>query len=119
MRAKPIRLRNKPRYNSLWSCDRRWPAPWLNLNVHWSKLDGPGEVTPFADSGIAQSAASFSLPGIYVLRLTADDSLNEVADTVEVRVAAFCTIDNLRGRRPGGRATVTRPKWSPVKSGGC
>jgi hypothetical protein len=46
----------------------------------------------------------FSAPGIYLLRLTADDSSIERADLAEVRVEALCTIedpDGLRAWWPG------------------
>jgi RHS repeat-associated protein len=64
--------------------------------LRWTQIDGPGQ-TIFGDSTAAQTSASFNLPGIYVLQLTANDSLNAAADTVEVRVDAICTIDNTRG----------------------
>jgi hypothetical protein len=66
------------------------------LNLHWSQLDGPGQTT-FGNATVAETSASFSLPGIYVLQLSANDTLNEASDTVEVRVDAICTIDNTRG----------------------
>jgi RHS repeat-associated protein len=64
--------------------------------LRWTQIDGPGQTT-FGDATAAQTSASFNLPGIYVLQLTANDSLNAAADTVEVRVDAICTIDNTRG----------------------
>jgi large repetitive protein len=58
----------------------------------WRKLSGPGDVT-FADSSSAQTTATFSAPGIYVLQLTADDTLNQASDTMEVRVGVPCRIE--------------------------
>jgi RHS repeat-associated protein len=66
------------------------------LNVQWTKLDGPGEVS-FANANTAETSASFSAPGIYVLQLTANDTLNQASDTVEVRVNAICNVDGVRG----------------------
>ena len=67
-----------------------------NLTLQWSKVDGPGEVI-FGNANLAEATASFSAPGIYVLQLTANDSLNQVSDTVEVRVDAFCNVEGVRG----------------------
>ncbi len=65
--------------------------PGLPLQTLWSRLDGPGTVT-FADAQSPTTTASFSLPGIYVLKLTADDGAVVRSDVVEVRVASACTI---------------------------
>ena len=43
------------------------------LALLWSKTSGPGAVT-FGDPESAATSATFSLPGTYVLRLTASDS---------------------------------------------
>src|SRR5262249_21294597 len=53
---------------------------------------GPGDVT-FGSPTSLQTTATFSAPGIYVLQLTADDTLDSVSDTVEVRVGTFCNIE--------------------------
>ena len=69
--------------------------------VAWTRTSGPGTVT-FGNAAAVDTTASFSIDGIYVLRLTADDSLLTAFDevivtvlpqgtgttTVEVRVAA-------------------------------
>jgi RHS repeat-associated protein len=73
------------------------------LNIQWRKLSGPGQVlldTP----NLAQTTATFTEPGIYVMELSANDTLDNAADTVEVRVNAFCTVDSppdLAGWWPG------------------
>ena len=51
----------------------------------WSQVSGPGVVT-FTDAGAVDTAASFSVDGIYVLRLTADDGELASSDTVTVTV---------------------------------
>ncbi len=60
--------------------DDRQPSAFPS--VLWSKLSGPGAVA-FSSSGTALTHATFSLPGIYVLRLAADDGdLTAASDTV-------------------------------------
>jgi hypothetical protein len=51
----------------------------------WSKVSGPGTVG-FADSHAPATSASFSSAGSYVLRLTGDDSVYTISDTVSVTV---------------------------------
>jgi len=62
-----------------------------SLSTAWSRLTGPGEVT-FANANSPTTAASFSAPGIYVLRLTADDG--EVATTNEVTISVATAAGN-------------------------
>jgi len=61
--------------------------------TEWSKRSGPGNVS-FGNPAAAETTATFTLPGIYVLRLMAHDGLDESSDTVEVRVAAFCKVES-------------------------
>jgi hypothetical protein len=56
-----------------------------NLTVNWSKVSGPGSVD-FGSSRSAVTTVTFSGPGTYVLRLTADDGRNSASDTVSVQV---------------------------------
>ncbi|MCB0190947.1 MAG: hypothetical protein KDJ65_03285 [Anaerolineae bacterium] len=76
------------------------PNPPGTVTSTWSEVSGPGTVT-FDDANAVDTTASFSTEGVYVLRLTADDSdlstFDEVTITVvestggnvvEVRVAA-------------------------------
>ncbi len=53
--------------------------------VAWSKESGPGEIT-FADATLADTTASFSAPGAYVLKLTANDGRLSASDTLSVMV---------------------------------
>jgi hypothetical protein len=73
-------------------------AAALNANVQddgrpavatavWSKLSGPG-VVAFDDSSKLNARATFSLPGTYVLRITATDGQYLDADDVTIVVAA-------------------------------
>lgn len=47
-----------------------WLVPASGNTVRWSKVSGPGNVT-FADATAAETTATFSTPGEYVLKLTA------------------------------------------------
>jgi hypothetical protein len=58
------------------------PGP---LTVTWSKVSGLGSVT-FDDSSALQTTVSFSEPGVYVLRLTADDGALTASDEVTITV---------------------------------
>jgi DUF1680 family protein len=53
--------------------------------VTWSKYTGPGAVT-FADAHSAITTATFSAPGAYVLRLTADNGDASSSSTLNVSV---------------------------------
>jgi len=57
-------------YLTGWAADDGLPNNLLS--VAWNKVSGPGTVT-FADAQRANTTATFSAPGEYVLRLTADD----------------------------------------------
>ena len=61
------------------------PNPPGALTVSWSKISGPGTVT-FGDPAAAQTTATFSTVGEYVLRLLADDGLLSAYDDVRVVV---------------------------------
>ncbi|HEX8150503.1 MAG TPA: PKD domain-containing protein [Pyrinomonadaceae bacterium] len=64
--------------------DDGWPYG-STLNASWTKVSGPGDVT-FADPASAQTAATFTAPGEYVLRLTASDTRASASDEVKVTV---------------------------------
>lgn len=55
------------------------------VTITWSQVSGPGTVS-FADPHTANTTASFSADGTYVLRLTADDSALTAFDEVTVTV---------------------------------
>ncbi|MBN2561938.1 MAG: tandem-95 repeat protein, partial [Phycisphaerae bacterium] len=81
--------------------------PMSDIYSEWTKVDGPGDVL-FADPFSPQTSAEFSQPGIYVLRLTADDGCILVSDDVQVRVATPCEVDG-----PDGLAALWRANFSP------
>ena len=60
------------------------PACGSTLTFAWTKVSGPGTVT-FAPANAAVTTATFSTPGVYVLRLTASDSELSNFDEVTVR----------------------------------
>ncbi len=59
--------------------------PNNSLNVNWSKVSGSGEVT-FINPDSSETIADFSLPGTYVLRLTATDGELTTTDDIAVTV---------------------------------
>jgi hypothetical protein len=61
------------------------PNPPGLLSTSWSKVSGPGLVT-FADINAADSNATFSSFGVYVLRLTANDSELSTYDDLTISV---------------------------------
>jgi hypothetical protein len=65
--------------------DDALPNPPAAMTITWSKVSGPGTVS-FGNAAAAQTTASFSLAGAYVLRLTASDSVLSTSDDVAVTV---------------------------------
>jgi len=55
------------------------------VTVSWSVVSGPGDVA-FADANTATTTATFSAPGTYILKLTANDTEFTVADQLEITV---------------------------------
>ena len=54
-------------------------------STQWTGLSGPAPVT-FADANAASTSATFPVPGVYALRLTANNSLAETSSTLTVTV---------------------------------
>ncbi|MCL7420197.1 MAG: Ig-like domain-containing protein [Methylobacter sp.] len=61
------------------------PNPPGQVTTTWSKVSGPGTVT-FGNASAVDTTASFSSPGVYVLRLTASDSQLSGSDDVQINV---------------------------------
>ncbi len=61
------------------------PNPPGTLITAWSQFSGPGTVT-FGNASSLSTTASFSASGIYVLRLTADDSALQSSEDLTVTV---------------------------------
>lgn len=103
--------------------------PSGGLATLWSLVSGPGAVT-FGTPTAPQTTASFSMPGTYVLRLTANDgSLTSFDDvtvivlaanegntqTVEVRISAS---EDDAEERASGWITTNNPDLELVYDGG-
>ncbi|MBI3464204.1 MAG: hypothetical protein HY000_14280 [Planctomycetes bacterium] len=63
------------------------PNPPGNLTTNWWQVSGPGTVT-FASGSSTKTNATFSSPGVYVLRLEANDGALTASDDVQITVAA-------------------------------
>ena len=63
------------------------PTPPGVVSTTWSQVSGPGSVT-FGDPAAVDTTATFSGPGVYVLRLRADDGALQVSDQTTVTVQA-------------------------------
>ena len=61
------------------------PNPPGALTIKWEQVSGPGTVT-FDVPTNAFTGANFSAPGVYVLRVTASDSVLSASDTTTVTV---------------------------------
>lgn len=64
--------------------DDGWPFG-STLATEWSQVDGPGLVS-FSSANATVTSASFSAPGVYLLRLTVSDSELTHTDDVQIRV---------------------------------
>ncbi len=73
------------------------PNPPATTTALWSTVSGPGSIT-FGNPNSAVTTATFTEPGTYVLRLTADDS--DLTDTDDVTVTVV---------GPGGPFTLNIP----------
>ncbi len=69
------------------------PNPPRAVTSIWGKESGPGAVT-FENARSPQTTAFFSSPGVYVLRLSATDSVFTASDTVTVRVTGLDTFQD-------------------------
>ncbi len=65
--------------------DDSLPNPPATLTTTWSKVSGPGNVT-FGNPNALATTAGFTLAGVYVLRLTANDSALQTTDDLTVTV---------------------------------
>lgn len=67
-------------------------GPAASVTTTWSKISGPGSVA-FVNANVSSTQASFSAPGVYVLRLTASDGSLTSFDEVAITIAAAPTAD--------------------------
>ena len=80
-------------------------------SIAWSKESGPGTVT-FAEPGKLVTAAQFSGPGEYVLKLTAKNGDRAATDTLKVRVDQVTPGPHLVPVPTVGYK-VSSPFWAP------
>jgi len=83
------------------------PAP-PSVTTAWSKQSGPGDVT-FGDASAVDTTATFSIDGVYVLRLTADDGAITAFDDVSITVNAAPPINQAPTVNAGPDETITLP----------
>jgi len=68
------------------------PDPPGSVTTTWTKDSGPGTVT-FGNASAVDTTAAFSVSGVYVLKLTADDSELQAYDTCTISVNSAPTVD--------------------------
>ncbi|MDD4869941.1 MAG: lamin tail domain-containing protein [Kiritimatiellae bacterium] len=66
------------------------PNPPGNVAITWSQVSGTGTVT-FVDAHMSNATARIPVPGSYVLRMTADDSVLQASNDVNVLVSRVYT----------------------------
>ena len=66
------------------------PNPPGAINTTWSQVSGPGTVT-FANATAVDTTASFSAPGAYILRFSANDGGTTSSDDLSVTVNPAAT----------------------------
>jgi uncharacterized repeat protein (TIGR01451 family) len=101
------------------------PNPPSTTTTLWEKASGPGAVT-FGDANALDTQASFDLPGVYVLRLTASDGALIGRDSVTIEVTGTsATLERrvLAGpddaeEGPAGAVTLASPDLQMVDAGG-
>lgn len=97
------------------------PNPPGSVALEWTKVSGPGTVT-FDDAYAMDTGVNFSAPGIYLLRLTADDDTLMVSDEIELTVSypTLAILTPLAVGQVGGAycpasgAFESQPTWDSV-----
>ena len=84
------------------------PNPPGVVTTTWSVVSGPGTVT-FGDVNAVDTTASFSTDGVYVLRLTADDSALSAFDDVSITVDPQPPVNQAPSVNAGTDQTITLP----------
>jgi len=92
--------------NGITVTDDHLPNPPDVLTFLWSKMSGPGSVVFTATTSL-QTFATFTSSGLYVVRLTASDSVLSSTTDVEVNVVAFQ--NNAPGVTAGADRVVVLP----------
>jgi hypothetical protein len=88
------------------------PNPPGQTTVLWSRVSGPGNVI-FGNASSLATTATFTQPGVYVLRLTSSDSALSGSDDVQITVNEE-GVGN--GNGSGNNQVVTETKLVPCSS---
>ncbi|MCB9155906.1 MAG: S8 family serine peptidase [Caldilineaceae bacterium] len=83
------------------------PTP-AHLMTTWTLQSGPGAVT-FANANALQTSATFTVEGLYTLRLTANDGQLTVSDTILVTVLAGAPVNQPPTVNAGADQSITLP----------
>lgn len=67
--------------------DDGFPNPPASLTYLWEQTSGPGTTT-FGNNAAVDTTATFSAPGLYILRLTANDGGLTASDLIGITVAS-------------------------------
>jgi hypothetical protein len=92
------------------------PSPPAMFTTTWSLVTGPGTVT-FADPHAALTTATFSTPGWYTLRLTANDSQLSSTDDVVIVTSPPPPVNQPPVVSAGPDQTLTLPAASMTLAG--
>jgi beta-glucanase (GH16 family)/regulation of enolase protein 1 (concanavalin A-like superfamily) len=90
------------------------PAP----TAIWTKISGPGTVT-FANSAAADTTASFSAPGSYLLRCTVTSAGGSASADASVSIAATATLGFRQGENGYSHAATVLRSDSTVWNSGA
>ncbi len=82
--------------------------PSNNLSTTWTQVSGPGSAN-FANANNVATTVSFSLDGVYVLRLTASDGELSTSDDVSITVNPQPPINQAPNVAAGADQTITLP----------
>ena len=92
------------------------PAPPGETTVLWTKVSGPGTAT-FGDATLENSNVTFSAPGIYVLRLTADDGEVKTFDNMTI-TAALPSVTVIASDSSATELGLTTGAFTVTRTGG-
>ncbi len=84
------------------------PEPPATVTVAWSQVSGPGTTT-FGNVNSLSTSASFTTAGVYVLRLTASDTLLSASDDIQITVNPAAPVNQAPTVNAGVDQTVTLP----------
>jgi RHS repeat-associated protein len=92
------------------------PNPPATVTYAWTKVSGPGTVT-FGTATDASTTAAFSVAGVYVLRLTANDSALTGTADVTVTVNPAVIPNQAPTANAGTDQTITLPAQAALSGG--